>query len=293
MSMTEIIVRYPKIDYSGMTKRWVPNLAFCHDRNASGIIPSPVEPWLIKVLQGALPRIPESEAGLRQGIEAFIGQESQHFRQHRQYIKALVDLGYVRLPEFEKQLADDLERFLKTRSLKFLLAYADGFESLGAVSGAVWFEDSEDMIGGVDNAAVRLWKWHMAEEFEHREVCFELFRALYGRGFFKRIINGYFYRLYGFVFAMWHLKGFAERAVKYMREVDCAEMSETERSAFETELKAFNRFNARVFLKPLLANFLPWYDPGKKPVPRGLFDYLRKFDGGGEWSAKAARPVPA
>ncbi len=133
--MEQIVVRYPKIDYSDMPKRWAHNLAFCHDRNATGIIPSPVEPWLIKILQRILPQIPESDSDLRRGIEGFVAQESQHFRQHRQYIKALVNLGYTRVPEFEKELADDLDHLLKTRSLKFLLAYADGFESLGAVSG--------------------------------------------------------------------------------------------------------------------------------------------------------------
>lgn len=289
--MEHVVVRYPRIDYSGLPKRWAHNLAFCHDRNANGIIPSPVEPWLIKILQRVLADLPESESDLRQGIEGFIGQESQHFRQHRQYIKALVELGYVRLPEFEKELADDLAHFLETRSLKFLLAYADGFESLGAVSGKLWFEQSEEMIGGLDNAGIRLWKWHMAEEFEHREVCFELFRRFYCRGPVKRVLNGYFYRIYGLIFAIWHLKGFAERAMRYMREVDLAGMTEAERKAFEQELKTFNRYNLRVFLKPLLANLLPWYDPARKPTPRGLIAYLRRFESDGEWSARSGKAI--
>lgn len=287
--MDGIVVRYPAIDYSDLPRRWAHNLAFCHDRNANGIIPSPVEPWLIRIFQRVLPEIPEDQTVLRRGMEDFIGQESQHYRQHRQFIKALVALGYTRLPEFERELAEDLDGFLKTRPLKFLLAYADGFESLGAVSGGLWFEESEEMIGGLDNAAIRLWKWHMAEEFEHREVCFELFRAMYCQGFLNRIVNGYFYRLYGLFFAIRHLKGFADRACNYMRDVDTAQMTPEERMAFEAERGAFNRFNLRVFLKPLLANLLPWYDPGRKPIPRGLFEYLGKFGNGGEWSARAAR----
>jgi len=60
-----IVVRRPKIDYSQIRARWAPNLAFCHDRNAASIIPTPVEPWLVKLLQEALPMLPERDEGLR------------------------------------------------------------------------------------------------------------------------------------------------------------------------------------------------------------------------------------
>ena len=197
-----IVVRFPKIDYSEIRPHWAPNIAFCQDRNASSIIPTPVEPWLIRLLQEALPVLPAEDEAPRSDIRAFIGQESQHYRQHRQFNKVIISAGYPRLADLEAELAADLERFSKTRSLKFRLAYADGFESLGAVAGGVWFEHSEEMIGNADNAPIQLWKWHMAEEFEHRDVCFRVYKAAYGRGFLNSILNGYFYRVYGFVFAM-------------------------------------------------------------------------------------------
>lgn len=281
-------VRFPKIDYSEIEPHWAPNIAFCQDRNATSIIPAPVEPWLIKLLQEALPLLPPEAAKLRADIRDFIGQESQHFRQHRQFNKRMVEAGYPELAKMEAGLAADLERLTRTRSLKFRLAYADGFESLGAVSGAIWFEHSDEMVGGLDNAAVRLWKWHMAEEFEHREVCFQVYKAIYGRGFWKRIANGYFYRVYGFLFAMWHLRGFASKATAYMVEVDRSRMTPAEQAKLERDTKAFKRFQRRTFLKPLLANFLPWYDPGKKPVPRGLFEYLARFEKGGEWATTSS-----
>jgi uncharacterized protein len=215
-----ITVRRPKIDFSQIDPHWAPNIAFCHDRNAASIIPTPVEPWLIKLLQQVRPQLPVGDAKLRADVHAFIGQESQHFLQHRQFNKRMIEAGYPKLARMEAQLAADLDRFLETRSLKFCLAYADGFESLGAVAGGLWFEGSEEMIGGLDNAAIRLWKWHMAEEFEHREVCFQVYRATYGRGFWNGIVNGYFYRLYGFVFAMLHLGKFSKQAAAYLLEVD-------------------------------------------------------------------------
>lgn len=283
-----MIVRFPKFDFSDFKFHWSHNLAYSIERNATAIIPSPVEPWLIKLLQEAMPLLPKEYDWLKEEAQKFIAQESQHFRQHRLFNKMIVDAGFPRLAEMEARLAEDLEEFTRTKSLRWRLAYADGFETLGAVSGMLWFEKSDEMIGGLDNAPIRMWKWHMAEEFEHREVCFQFFKAIYGRGFFNRIINGYFYRLYGLYFAIKHLRGFAEAAARYMRDVQVERMSEAEKRQLDIDTKAFKRFNRRVFLAPLLANLLPWYDPGKKPTPKGLVEYLRKFEKDGEWSASAS-----
>lgn len=290
-------VRFPDIDYSQLPAHWAKSIAFSQNRNAASTIPTPVEPWLIKLLQSAVDQLPDSDERLRAEVKAFIGQESQHFRQHRQFNRRMVEAGYPRLAEFEKGLVDDLQRLRETRSLKFLLAYADGFESLGAVSGAIWFEKSDRYVGGLDNAGVRLWKWHMAEEFEHREVCFKFYHALFGRGFWNAIVNGYFYRVYGFVYALIHLGGYTKKVSDYLLEVDRAGMNAEERARLDRDIKEFNAFQRRVFLLQLAKNFLPWYNPGRKRTPRGLYEYLRQFEPGGSMArevapAASARPVP-
>lgn len=274
-------VRFPNIDYAQVEPHWAPNIAFAQDRNAASTIPTPVEPWLIKVLQTALARFPNADARLREEVNAFIGQESQHFRQHRQFNKMMIAAGYPKLAEFEKALADDLDGFLKNRSLKFQLAYADGFESLGAVAGGVWFEKSDRFIAGLDSPGCTLWKWHMAEEFEHREVCFKFYHALFGRGFWNAIGNGYFYRLYGFVYAMTHLGKYSKKVGAYLLELDRVKMDQDQRDSLDRDIREFNAFQRRVVLPQLAKNFLPWYNPGRKRTPKGLFEYLRQFDPGG------------
>ncbi|HEY6868569.1 MAG TPA: metal-dependent hydrolase [Novosphingobium sp.] len=279
-----LTVRYPKIDYSKVRPHWARSLAFSHHRNATSFIPTPIEPWLIKILQRARDLVPASNTRLLADIDGFIGQESQHFRQHRMFNRALVDAGYPELAQMEKELEADLERFLQHRSLKFLLAYADGFESLGALSGWVWFEQSDAWLEGADPSLTALWKWHMAEEFEHRNVCFDLYHALYGRGLWNAIWNGYFYRLYGFLFAVRHLNtGYMERMYDYLTGVDKARMSEAERADFAADEKRFRKFLLRTAL-PLLSNFLPWYNPSRKRLPRGLMEYLKRFEPGGDYS---------
>lgn len=273
-----ITIRYPRIDYSQIRAHWAPNIAFAQHQNATSIIPAPVEPWLIKVLQRATELLPPDCDALRADMALFIGQESQHFRQHRMFNKVIAAQGYPELAGYEQQLADDLDRFLRTRSLKFALAYADGFESLGAVQGGIWFGPMAGLTDGADANAVALWKWHMAEEFEHREVCFQIYHALYGRGLWGRIWNGYFYRVYGCIYAMAHLQGYMARMFDYMIARDRAVMSVAEQAKLDRDIKALKRFQLRTFFPQLLKNLLPWYNPGRKKVPDGLFAYLGRFE---------------
>ena len=273
-----LTVRYPRIDFSAIRAHWASNIAFAQFQNATSIIPAPVEPWLIKVLNQAIELLPPGADRLRTDVAAFIGQESQHFRQHQKFNKVIAAQGYPGLAAFEAQLAADLDGFLKTRSLKFQLAYADGFESLGAVQGGIWFQHMDALIEGADASAVALWKWHMAEEFEHRQVCFEMFHTLYGRGLWGRIWNGYIYRIYGSIVAMAHLQGYMGRMFAYMVEQDKRAMTPAQQAAFDRDIKALKRFQMRVFFPQLLKNLLPWYNPDRKPTPPGLFDYLRQFE---------------
>jgi predicted metal-dependent hydrolase len=277
-----MIVRYPRIDYSKIRAHWAPNIAFAQHQNATSIIPAPVEPWLIKVLQRAKDMLPAGKTELDAEMTAFIGQESQHFRQHRMFNKVIAAQGYPRLPEFEKQLADDLDGFFRNRSLKFMLAYADGFESLGAVQGGLWFGKMDHLLEGADENAIALWKWHMAEEFEHREVCFRIYHALYSRGLWGKIWNGYFYRIYGCVYAMMHLQGYMGRMFQYLIDQDRAHMSEAAKVQLDADVKALKKFQLGVFFPQLLKNFLPWYNPGRKPTPVGLFEYLRQYEKGAQ-----------
>jgi hypothetical protein len=124
----------------------------------------------------------------------------------------------------------------------------------------------------------------MAEEFEHREVCFKFYHALFGRGFWNAIVNGYFYRLYGFFFAMRHLGGYSKKVSAYLLAIDRAGMDGSARVKLDADVKEMNRFQLRVVLPQLAKNLLPWYNPGRKRTPKGLFEYLREFEPGGRYA---------
>jgi hypothetical protein len=55
-------------------------------------------------------------------------------------------------------------------------------------------------------------------------------------------------------------------------------VSANEQRTLDEDIRRFRRFQRRVFLRPLLANFLPWYEPARKPTPKGLFESLRQFE---------------
>jgi uncharacterized protein len=275
-------VRLPKIDYSNVRPDWAPNREFAHDRNASSTIPTHVEPYLIKVMQKAKAELPAHHAELHREIDIFIAQESQHFRQHNAFNRRIREAGYPGLEAFENELRDTYVAFLANRSLKFNLAYSEGFESLGPPAAALWFEHSDAFLEGADPEAVALWKWHMAEEFEHRETCHRLFHALYSRNLWQRFWNGWLYRCYGFLYAAVHLGRYTKAVRRYLIATDRAKMSPEEIQQSVANVRAVGMLAREHMVPELIKVFSPFYDPGKKPEPRGLAAYLERFDKNGD-----------
>lgn len=275
-------VRAPKIDYANIRPDWAPNREFAHDRNAASTIPTYVEPYLIKVMHRAKAALPAEHADLHQQIDWFIAQESQHLRQHNAFNRRVRAAGYPGIAPFEEKLKQDYVEFLDKRSLKFNLAYSEGFESMGPPAAALWFEHSDDFLAGADAEAVALWKWHMAEEFEHREICHRLFMTLFARTRWQRFWNGWLYRVYGFICAVAHLGAYSRAVRTYLIATDRARMSAAELKQSQDNLKAVSRHTRRHMLPSLLAVLSPFYNPAHKPPPRGIVEYLARFEKGGD-----------
>ena len=279
-------VRFPRIDYSRVRPDWATNREFAHDRNASSTIPTYIEPYLIRIMNRAKNELPEDAAELRQSIEVFNLQEGQHTRQHSAFNRRIREF-YPEILPLELKLKADLERFAATRSLRFNLAYCEGFESLGPPAAQLWFEHSEAFLESADYEAVALWKWHMAEEFEHREVCYRTFKALYAKGLFGRIVFGGLYRVYGFLFVAGHLGAYTKAVRAAMIERDRSRMSPAERAQSHKNLKALSRLMLRRFVPALLPVLSPVYDPGRKRAPKGMEAYLARFEKGGDMGRDA------
>jgi hypothetical protein len=96
----------------------------------------------------------------------------------------------------EAVLTDDYNKLENKRSLKFNLAYAEGFESMALALGEMLIEDREYLFGDSDSAVASLILWHFVEEIEHKNVAFDVFDHLYG---------SYFWRIVGLVYATSHI----------------------------------------------------------------------------------------
>jgi len=277
--------RYPKFEYSKARAHWAPVHEYASLWNAASSIPNVVEPYLIKVMRQVAAKLdPKKDADLIRDIDTFNKQEGQHFQQHGQYTEMLVREGYTKVPEFEQERKDEYVDWLKNRSLKYNLAYCEGFESMSAGGATPWFDPNNHYLDGCDPEAVNMWRWHIAEEFEHREVCFRAFKALYCRGLINSIVNGYFYRVWAFLVSLKHISSFQQNINKYMLEIDRAKMTPEERAESERREKEVGE-DAKRRNRGIFRVFLPTYNPAHLRKPQGQDEFLRRVEPGGDLAA--------
>lgn len=268
-------IRQLKMDFSKAHAHWAPNIEFAQGQNAASLMPVYVEPYLIKVMKKAREQLGPEHEQLKDDINVFIRQETQHYKQHGLFNKALYQAGYDRLPDFERELAADYERFLSQKSLKFQCAYCEGFETLGSPNAFAYFDHAYGgLTDGADPAVVELWKWHMAEEYEHREVCHRVYNALFGKTLFDR----WCYRVYGVFAVISHLNAWGHRVSAYLVAKDREKMSPTQLQESKRREKAYKRAQLKYFLPYLLPALSPFYDPACIRMPKDMERFMAEIE---------------
>lgn len=167
---------------------------FSHIVNAASLAMPYLEPYLIRTMAKLRPAI--TDPALAREINAYMAQETSHHRQHRAFNDTLRACGYPCVAALEARLKADYALFEKKGSLRFNLAYAEGFESMALAIGHMLVEDRAHLFGGADPAVASLVLWHFVEEIEHKEAAFEAFHAAGG---------GYAWRIFGVLFATAHI----------------------------------------------------------------------------------------
>jgi len=208
-----------------------------------------LEPYLIRTMKVAKKQITDPE--LIDDLERFSAQEGHHYRQHMRFNAAIRRQGFPELAELEAKLEADYQRFSKTRSLRFNLAYAEGFEALTTATAQFAFEERN--LETLRSPIGDLMAWHMIEELEHRTVAFDVY---------DRVCGGYLYRLCIGLFAQWHMLRFIIRVTRYMIAADPDAMA---RNGGKAGLKERNRMRGAVARRGLLPKILRTYRPGYTP----------------------------
>src|SRR5260221_8038764 len=215
-----------------------------------------LEPYLIRSMREARKHIVDPK--LVADLDAFNGQEGQHYRQHIRFNEAMRLHGRSNLRGLEARLEADYQRYTESRSLRWNLAYAEGFEAFTTALARFSYESGA--LDRLHPAARELFLWHLVEELEHRTVAFDVY---------EHVCGGYLYRLFVGLFAQWHLCRFVSRVATVMRDSDRAGF----RAKFGGVAAAWARTRpllwrmARLFVPKVFATYLPWYTPHKIAMP--------------------------
>lgn len=215
-----------------------------------------LEPYLIRTMREARKRV--TDPALIANLDAFNAQEGQHYRQHLRFNEAIRPAGVEALTALEAEVSADYRRFTETRSLRWNLAYAEGFEAFTTAMARFTLQTGQ--LEGMSPAALDLFRWHLIEELEHRTVAFEVY---------DHVCGGYFYRLAVGLYAQWHLNRFALRVAGALQNVDPAGFKQRfggRREAWK-RLGPFFWQTVRLLYPKILATYLPWYTPRAIPLP--------------------------
>jgi predicted metal-dependent hydrolase len=115
---------------------------------------------------------------LRAAMRAFCGQEGVHSREHVRYNEMLTSKGYP-VPEMESRVKRILTRVARRAPPRRQLAITCALEHFTALLGQLVLTDPR-ILDDADATMAALWRWHSAEENEHKSVAYDVYEAVGG-----------------------------------------------------------------------------------------------------------------
>lgn len=129
---------------------------------------------------------PEHQA-LRETVRGFVGQEATHRHLHSLYNAHLEKQGFINHwgPRAARRLEIGRQKMFSTSEKGHLheLAITAAYEHFTALFGDLTLESMDqpgDWFAQAEEPLKTLWRWHAAEESEHKCVAFDLYVALGG-----------------------------------------------------------------------------------------------------------------
>lgn len=156
---------------------WTPNYPeMSAAANSVSLLMPHVEPYVMASVRAVLDQLPQEQ---RIDAAAFIAQEAQHQRQHRTF-NASITTQVPGLSRVERWMHRSYSWLSRTRSTRFNLAFAAGFETV-AFALARWTEAHlRPLFDGADEQITTLFLWHLAEEVEHKCVAYDAYEEVDG-----------------------------------------------------------------------------------------------------------------
>ena len=232
-----------------------------HMVNGASLTMPYLEPFLIKTAREALRQV--KDPALEEDIRIFIGQEAQHYQNHRRYNDKMKANGYEELAQIEDEMEADFKR-LQSKSLRWRVAYMAGFETMTMGITKWLVEDRSELFRGADASVVSFVLWHMVEETEHKTVAFDLYQALY---------RHYGARVYGLFYASWHI-------VKYTRKTYISMLKKDGRWRRIASRLRLAQMILQFYIKvgpSLLKSLSPSYHPSKVKDPDWVKEWIDAY----------------
>jgi predicted metal-dependent hydrolase len=111
-------------------------------------------------------------------VRAFCGQEGAHSREHERYNDRVRSLGYP-VDRLERSVKRSLARAARRAPKRVPLAITCALEHFTALMGHLLLAD-ERVLADAHPEMAALWRWHAAEENEHKAVAYDVYLAAGG-----------------------------------------------------------------------------------------------------------------
>lgn len=147
-----------------------------------------------------------ADPALQKEISAFIGQEAMHSKEHLAFNASAQAYGYDVRPleqntgKLIRSVISSISRVLKPFGFTQEMIGLTGTCALEHFTSTIAEElltNTEVQAMFNDETMYKLWMWHAVEENEHKAVAFDVYTAMYGRGF-----RAYFMRALALLIAM-------------------------------------------------------------------------------------------
>ncbi len=127
-------------------------------------------------------------------VKAFMGQEGIHGREHDKYNEMLTEQGYS-VPRLERETTFLLKVAKRTLYPRAQLAVTAALEHFTAILANYLLRDPS-LLEGADPDMAALWRWHAAEESEHKAVAWDVYETAGGHWFERTwvmlVVTGFF-----------------------------------------------------------------------------------------------------
>jgi hypothetical protein len=217
-------------------------------------------------MRAAKKMLPPGDSDLKRDIDLFNFQEGRHHSNHSRFNEVIRATYPEPVTAGEDRLKRDY-RTLWARGHKFACAYTEGFETVAPMLCDYFFANAGRFGLDTGEPAAYLWLWHVAEEHEHRTVANYVFAELYG---------DYLYRIYGILYATWHVFSYSLPLAARIRRISQRDMPLAARLRSRVRYARLLASMFVTFLPHLVTRaFRPGYDPAdlvQPPAAKALLE---------------------